>query len=109
MNIIPTDILPAVLVKSEERRPVCGVRPSDLAASPNSAAPSSAELSLQGRIEDIFDTGADVWVSLNLGSALLKARWTADTAPALGQSVTATVGVEKLHLFDANSGLRRCA
>ncbi|MCW8807286.1 MAG: ATP-binding cassette domain-containing protein, partial [Rhodanobacter sp.] len=79
---------------------VLGVRPEHL------QLPKSGTPALQARLEVIESVGNEVFLHLRQGGQALVARVAPQTLPEPGSRVLLALAVERLHLFDAENGLR---
>ncbi|MFT3762828.1 MAG: sn-glycerol-3-phosphate ABC transporter ATP-binding protein UgpC [Pseudoxanthomonas sp.] len=81
------------------REVALGIRPEHL-------SPSAGAGALRAQVEAIEPVGNETFVHLRHGDQLLVARVAPERAPATGETVALDVARERLHFFDAESGLR---
>jgi multiple sugar transport system ATP-binding protein len=83
------------------RRVAVGVRPEDLHPAEDDAAGT-----LEATLEGIEPIGNEIFLNLRHGPRELVARVTPRTLPPIGSVQRLSLAAERLHFFDAGSGLR---
>ncbi|KQZ80234.1 glycerol-3-phosphate transporter ATP-binding subunit [Rhodanobacter sp. Root561] len=83
-----------------DRAVVLGVRPEDLQPQPSGTAALTAQL------EVVEPVGNEVFLNLRYGSQPLVSRVAPRALPEPGSAVPLGLAIERLHLFDADSGRR---
>jgi multiple sugar transport system ATP-binding protein len=87
--------------KSQNKRMVLGIRPENIFLVPD--GPSKG---FSGQISVVEPMGSENWVELNFFHHFLKVKAPPHIQIKPGQTIPFTFQEEKIHLFDADTGLR---
>jgi len=82
----------------------CGIRPVDLVVADSLNGDQQHEVCLSSKILLVENTGSEVWLVLAWAGLELKARGKVGNNYQVGSSVTVSVAIERIHLFEQESG-----